>query len=714
MQSKTHTFLRLTLSIFLSGVILSCSTTRVLESDQLRLDSNEIVIVNDKDFPASSLQNYIRQKPNNSILGLKPMLYLYNWSDGSDKGLNKLWKVLGEAPVIFDQGQVELSKNSIRNHLNNLGYYNSEVESELRLKGQVAKVTYYVTLGQRYQIDSIIFNLPARRREFRTDFMSEVPQMKLKSGDYLSEEALNAEVQRSLASLREKGYFALNMNCYSFVADTLGKNGSATLEYTVKEDERPLKKAEIGEVRITFPENLNVKEDVLKGVNLIMPGQTYSESLVSNTYNRFSSLKIFKTVGIDMSAVSDDKVNCEINLTKSQPQGFKMNLEMSTNSSGLFGISPQLSFYHKNIFGGGEWLNLGFVGNFQFRLNDNISSNEFGSSLSLSLPRLPGVDNKHIKGANIPRTEINASFNYQSRPEYTRNVMSTSFGISGSTRSRFYYQFYPLQLNYVRLFNLNEDFMKKLEKNPFMKYSYQDHCDLGLGTSIFYNSSAELIPNSDYHSFRVSLDLSGNILSIFKGLMKTNSSGEALVLGAPFSQYARLEASYAKGIHFGENDSKSLAFRVLMGTGLAYGNSTVMPYEKQFYCGGANSMRAWQARALGPGSQKMDETFSIPSQTGDIKFEADLEYRFPIIWKVEGALFAEVGNVWKNESGVNLGELAADWGLGFRLNLDLIVLRVDWGIRLRDPSLDGQKWLDPITALKTRGTALCFGVGYPF
>ena len=296
MQCKTHTFLRLTLSIFLSGVILSCSTTRVLESDQLRLDSNEIVIVNDKDFPASSLQSYIRQKPNNSILGLKPMLYLYNWSDGSDKGLNKLWKVLGEAPVIFDQGQVELSKNSIRNHLNNLGYYNSEVESELRLKGQVAKVTYYVTLGQRYKIDSIIFNLPARRREFRTDFMSEVPQMKLKSGDYLSEEGLNAEVQRSLASLREKGYFALNMNCYSFVADTLGKNGSATLEYTVKEDERPLKKAEIGEVRITFPENLNVKEDVLKGVNLIMPGQTYSESLVSNTYNRFSSLKIFKTV----------------------------------------------------------------------------------------------------------------------------------------------------------------------------------------------------------------------------------------------------------------------------------------------------------------------------------------------------------------------------------------------------------------------------------
>ena len=714
MQTKTHTFLRLSLSIFLSAVLFSCSTTRTLESDQLRLDSNEVIIVNDENFPAASLQNYIRQKPNSSILGLKPMLYVYNLSDGSDKGLNKFWKILGEAPVVYEQNKVELSKNSIKNHLENLGYYNSKVESELRLKGQVAKVRYYVTLGERYKIDSIIFNLPARRRDFVSDFNSELSEMKIKVGDYLSEQSLDAEVQRSLASLREKGYFSLNMNCYSFVADTLGKDASVTLEYIISEDERPLKKAKIGEVSINVPENLDVREDVLKGVNLIMPGQTYSESVVSNTFNRFSSLKVFKTVGIDMSAVSDDKVNCDITLSKSQQQGFKTNLEFSTNSSGLIGISPQLSFYHKNFFKGGEWFNLGFVGNFQFKPNDNISSEEFGTSLSLSLPRLIGVDNRHIKGPNIPRTEINLAFNYQNRPEYTRNIMSTSFGVSGIIRGRFYYQFYPLQLNYVRLFNLNEDFMKNLEKNPFMKYSYQDHCDLGLGSSLFYNSSTELVPKSDYHSFKLNFDLSGNVLSLFRGLMKQNSSGEALVLGAPFSQYARIEASMVKAIRFGENDSKSLAFRLLAGAGWAYGNSTAMPYEKQFYCGGASSMRAWQARALGPGASKMDETFSIPSQTGDIKLEADMEYRFPLVWKLEGALFAELGNVWKSESGVRLEELAADYGLGLRVNLDVLLLRFDWGIRLRDPSLDGDKWLDPLSALKIGGSAISFGVGYPF
>ena len=157
-----------------------------------------------------------------------------------------------------------------------------------------------------------------------------------------------------------------------------------------------------------------------------------------------------------------------------------------------------------------------------------------------------------------------------------------------------------------------------------------------------------------------------------------------------------------------------MAFRVLAGAGVAYGNSTALPYEKQFYVGGAGSMRGWQARALGPGSAQLDKTFSIPSQTGDIKLEADLEYRFPMMWKLEGALFAEVGNVWKAEQGVNLGELAADWGVGFRVNLDILVLRIDWGIRLRDPSLDGDKWLSPLSALKSKGSALHFGVGYPF
>ncbi len=706
---------RLHLILLISALALnSCSTTRVLKNDELRLDKNDIIITNDTDFQVSTLAPYLKQQPNSSILGFKPLLYVYNWSNGSDNGLNKLWKQLGEAPVVFDQGKVELSKRNIANRVTNLGYYNSKVESELRLKEQEVEVKYYVTLGNRYVIDTVIYNLPPRRHEFREDFLADVVNSQIKKGTYLSEIALNAEIDRSVSALREEGYFALNKTCYSFQADTLAGNGMAVLEYTIREMDSPLRKVKIGNVDIVFPENLNIDTTVLKGVNLIEPGALYSESKVSDTYTRFSSLKIFKTVGIDMNQVSDDKVNCEINLTKSQPQGFKTNLEVSTNSSGLMGISPQLNFYHKNIFGGGEWLNVGFVGNFQFRTSDNVSSNEIGTSLNLSFPKFLGLDYKYFKGPNIPRTEINASFNYQNRPEYTRNVASTSFGYSGALGRRFYYQIYPLQFSYVRLFNLNPDFLKRLEKNPFMKYSYQDHCDLGIGSSIFYNSSTAIVPKTDYCSIRFSGDLSGNFLSLFSPILTKNDSGERLVLGAPYSQYARVEGSYAQGFRVGKDESICLAFRLLSGIGVAYGNSTALPYEKQFYCGGASSMRGWQARALGPGASPMDKTFSIPSQTGDIKLEADFECRFPIYSMFEGALFAEVGNVWKRESGIKLEELAADWGLGLRINLDFLVVRVDWGIRLRDPSLEGEKWISPAKALKNNWSALHFGVGYPF
>ncbi len=713
MLLKKSKFLYMAPLFVAAAFFSSCSTTRTLGPDELRLASNEISILNDKDFQASALTPYIKQQPNSSFLGIKLPLYIYNLSDGSDKGLNKFWKKLGEAPVVYEQNLTELSKKSIENRLAYMGYFDSTVEAELRIKGKNARVHYYVTLGKRYPISEINFKLPASRKDFETDFLADSLSLSIHKGDFLSEQALSAEVDRSLSALREKGYYALGKSSYSFVADTLAGDGCAKLEYRIEEVDSPLYKVKYNKVNIIYPEDLEIKESVLEGVNLIRPGQEYQESVVSNTYSRFSALKIFRTVGIDLKQSSPKEVDCDINLTKSAPQGFKTNLEVSSNSSGLVGISPQINVYHKNLFGGGEWLNVGFVGNFQFRLDNSISSNELGASLSLSLPKFLGLDYKYFTGPVVPRTEFNLSFNYQNRPEYTRNIFSTSFGYSGVIKERFYYQLYPLQINYVRLFDLNADFLKGLERNPFMRYAYQDHCDFGAGGSLYYNSSTDIIPKTSYNSLRFTLDVSGNLLSLFRFMMKSADNGEKLVFGAPYSQYARTELILAKGIRL-KDDASSLAFRLLAGMGFAYGNSTVMPYEKQFYSGGSSSMRGWQARALGPGSSPMDKTFSIPSQTGDLKLEVDFEYRFPMVWKVEGALFAEAGNIWKMSQGVKIADIAADYGLGLRLNLDFFLLRVDMGVRLRDPSLEGSKWIDPVTAFKTGGVALHFGVGYPF
>ena len=691
----------------------SCSTTRVLQEGQKRLQRNELIVVNpNPDFNPGSVSQYIRQTPNSSFFGLNPFLSIYNWSDGQDKGIKGLFKKIGEPPVIYEESSVSISERSIESRLEYLGWFNSKVESEVvETAEKMVSVRYYITLGQRYRISEISYDLP-QGLEFTDDFLSDTASITLKAGDCLSEEALVDEVNRSVEVLKNKGYYSIDRGDYSFEADTLSRDGSLSLKYKVQANGAPLCKVHIGNVNISYPEDLKIKESVLRGMNLINPGDTYNETAIANTYSRYSALKVFNRVNIERKQVADDVLDCDISLANSNLQGFKADFEVSTNSSGLMGISPQLTVYHKNLFGGGEWLNVGFNGNFQFRLDDNVHSNEVGTSINLSFPKFLGLSYEHFKGPSVPRTELNLAFNYQSRPEYTRNMLSASMGYTGNVNKKFYYYLYPLQLSYVRLFDLNPDFAQKLDRNPFMKYTYQSHCDLGLGFSTFYSSSPDVIPKTSYWSVRVNGDISGNLISLFNGLLESNEAGEKLILGAPYSQYARLQLSFARGLRFGSDDRQTLAFRLLGGYGHAYLNSTAMPYEKQFYCGGASSMRGWQARALGPGFSKMDEAFSIPSQTGDLKLEADLEYRFPMFWMVEGALFAEVGNVWKGND-VDLGALAADWGFGIRVNMDFLLLRIDMGIRLRDPSLE-QKWLDPLTALRTRGFGIHFGVGYPF
>ncbi len=179
----------------------------------------------------------------------------------------------------------------------------------------------------------------------------------------------------------------------------------------------------------------------------------------------------------------------------------------------------------------------------------------------------------------------------------------------------------------------------------------------------------------------------------------------------------KVALSLGKTFRFGGNDTQALALRLDGGIGRAYGNSVALPFEKQFYCGGASSMRGWQVRTLGPGFSEMDSFFIIPNQTGDIKIEADLEYRFKMFWKLEGALFAEAGNVWQHDAlqELRLESLAADWGLGVRLNMDFILLRVDMGFKLYDPSREaGSRWAGPSKWLRDDGFAVHFGVGYPF
>lgn len=725
---------RYILILFVALLAASCSTTKMLRDGEYRLAMNKVQVTNDKHFNGKSLEPYIQQYSGPSFIrGWHPFLCVYNWQNGKGKGWDKLVQKIGVAPVIYDSETVMDSESSIANHLEYVGYFNSKVEASVAVKKRNVFVTYNVTLGKQYPIESLTWSVP--EGEFKECFDADTNNISVKIGEPLSESALEDETVRSSKYFRDNGFFGFNKTFYTFEADTLAVPGAAQLEMRVKEyprnaspdDAKTLRKYTIGNVTFSHPQSLKIRPKVLSGLNLIMPGDMYSESLVNDTYQRLTSIKVFNSVNINLQESDDDKVDCTINLTQGKLQGVKLNLEGSTNSSGLFGISPQLSYYHKNIFHGGEWLNLSFMGNFQFKIKDKIKSNEFGVSAGLSLPKFLFLPYRLFKGS-IPRTDFNMSYNYQNRPEYTRNIVSASYGYTGSYKEKFQYKFYPLQLNIVHLFNLDSDFYESISKDPFLRNAYNNHFDFGTGGTLYYTTDTGSSAKTSPFYARLQLDLAGNILSAFRGVMKKDEEGHGLVWNTPFSQFVRFEATVGKTWKFGRNYGQAVATRLVAGAGFAYGNSSALPFEKHFYGGGANSLRGWQTRSVGPGFSAQDTYFVIPNQSGDMKIEANVEYRFDLFWKLEGATFVDAGNVWNmplNHSADRSEEslfhwnnfyksIAANWGIGLRADFNFLIIRVDWGMKVHDPSRTASPWMGPRQWVSRDGYAVHFGVGYPF
>lgn len=711
----------------------SCSTTKVLQDGEYRLAKNKIVVEGDKSFNTGKLDPYIKQKANTYfIFGWNPFLNIYNWSNGKGKGWDKFVQKIGVAPVVYEPDLVDKSITSMEDHLDYLGYYNSHIDSEIRTKKRRVYVTYKVRLGKRYPIEEIQLNLP-EKGEFTEAFLKDTAEITIKKGDFLSEAALEAETERVATKMRNQGFYSFNKNYFSFQADTIQKGGKATLQYNINEFTRnqtvkeasPINRFYIDKVDIEYPANLRIRKKILRELTTITPGSIYGADIVNSTYSRLSALKVFSSVNIGMTQSAEDKVDCRISLAQSKLQGFKVNLEASTNSSGLFGISPQISYYHKNVFHGGELLNLSFMGNFQFKFKSPVKATEFGVSASLTFPNFFPLPYRLFKGA-VPRTDVSASYNYQNRPEYTRNIISTSYGYIGNLHNKFFYQVYPLQLSIVQLSNLDEQFFSELANDPFLWNAYQNHFDLGSGATLYYTTNTETVPKSSYFYTRLQFDIAGNLLSAFNPLMKQDDLGSRVIWETPYSQYVRGELTIGKTWFFGRKNGHSVAMRLVAGAGHAYGNSRSLPFEKHFYGGGANSLRGWQARSVGPGRDSLETSFVIPNQSGDMKLEFNAEYRFNMFWKVEGAVFGDIGNVWSlvkiddKEEDLslfrfkNFGEsLAADWGVGVRLNLGFLLIRVDLGMKVHDPSRE-QKWVNPAQWLKRNNYAIHFGVGYPF
>jgi len=776
-----------------SALFSSCSMTRVIPENQSLLRSNTIEIIDNGTDDGhlnskqniTDLQKYIKQTPNTSLLGFNPFINLYNSGDGSGKGWDKFAKKIGQEPVIFDPDLVESSKTNMANHLQFKGYYNYKITDSVETKNKKTRVTYYVTPGKRYLIDSIAYTI--KDTALYRIMLADSSNSYIKKRGILSEDILEKESARMSLVYRNSGYYGFTKNYFFYVADTLKHNGLAHVTVKIEDftrnetpkEAKPHRIFTFGNVYITPTRNfqrrmrmpklidsvdiankdsiisvirsqidtikykqiyvigrsaktgstLLVRKKVLNRMNMIVPGSKYNADAVSATYRRYSEMGLFSSVNIGLMETDSSKVKTDIKLIANTLQGYKVNLQGSTNSNGLFGISPTFSYYHKNLFRGGELFSVSFMGDFQFKPHSDVHSTELGVSTSLSVPNFLLAPDRWFQNAVVPRTEFISSYSYQKRPEYTRNILSASYGYTWNAYGKWFFKANLLQANIVKLYNLDTAFYKNLN-DPFLRNSYKDHFDLGVGGNVYFTTDASTNPAHSFFYFRYSIDLSGNLISLFDNNFATDDAGEKLIWKSPYSQYYKMEFSSVYTIKIGQNKSHMLAMRVLGGVGRGYGNSSVLPFEKLFWGGGAYDLRGWQPRTLGPGYAQLDTAWRISNQTGDIKLEANVEYRFPVFWILRGAVFTDAGNIWTFDRGKDAAtgkqtdaagifrgkdfykHIALDCGVGLRLDLSFALLRLDLGFKTFNPA--SSEWIGPGKWFKHNNFEFSFGIGYPF
>lgn len=496
----------------------------------------------------------------------------------------------------------------------------------------------------------------------------------------------------------------------------------------------------------------NVRPAVLHTAIPMTPNTTYNASLVNRTYNEIMSLGYFKSARIAFEElprtasdtlvanyagegskpysprkfddIDEGLLRCYILCSPTLKQGFDIELEGSTTSS-FYGLSATLGYQNRNLFKGVEMLDASVTFGYEYMKAPHATkrrANELGFAVGLSFPRFVAPFRISTRNINMPRTKVEFSYNYQDRPYYRRNLSRLNWTYSWrSLNGRYNYQLRPIDLNWINVKYIDEAFFNSLQ-NEYLRQSYRTQAIVGLSASYSYNNQNKHI-GGNATLMRINFESAGNLLNLFeKALSQKTAEGYYEILGVRYSQYVRGDVSVSRKIMLGEKTA--LAGRIFAGCGVPYGNSSALPFDRLFYVGGSNSMRGWAPRTLGPGNTPAEDT-PYPVQMGDMRLEVNLEFRFPIWGMFHGATFLDLGNVWylgRDKAQVPADgifhfdrfykQLGFNTGVGLRLDIKFVILRLDWGIQLHNPnSPEGERW---IHNFKWKNTALNFGVGYPF
>ena len=749
----------------LAALLSACSVTKYVPEGKLLL--NKVRISSDnKDINPTGLQSYLRQTPNPKLFdALNFNVALYSLSSPDTAlWINRFLRKIGDEPVVYDSTLTEASRNELRKYLANKGFLDAEVETDVTSKKRKAYVHYKLKCNRPYVIRQ--FDYRVKSPEIRAILMSDTANATIKAGDRFDMERLESERSRIASLLRDRGYFYFDKEYIGFMADT-NLNHQADVALTVRPMRRvtgknmveilPHERYRIRDIRYRTLNDITDLQDTAlldqarhltyKGVDVyanrhfvrpralynnthLEEDSVYAQSDVEKTYAKLSALRIFKSQTITFTEAADSArdstgckaLDCEITLTPAKTQSFSVELE-GTNNEGDFGVAGKLSYTHNNIFRGGE--------SFRFNLrgaNESLIGTrsiwDVSTEASLHFPTLlfPGLT-LAFRHNNPANSQVYLNFSYQIRDEYTRIIAGAGMRYKWFTQSGVNHQIDLVDFSYVYLPYVSDHFREMIDQS-LLRYSYEDHLIMHTGYSVGF-SNTSLSDNRSGVSVYGALETGGNLLygACAAAKVQRGENGSYRLGNIPFAQYAKLDAdfSYTQRI----DDRNSIVYHAGAGIGVPYGNSTILPFEKRYYGGGANHVRGWSARSLGPGAYDAGDKTDYMRQSGDISLCANVEYRTHLVWKLELAAFLDAGNIWTladegQEGGQFRGDtfykqIALGYGIGLRFNFEYFVIRLDWGLKAFDPGQgDGQRWRFTNTWNVLTDTALHFAVGYPF
>ena len=775
MNNKFHIYCKYLLVSGMASTVVSCSNTRFLKEGQMLYTGAKVKIENDtiskkekKDLQ-SALEANLTPKPNSTFLGMRPKLYFYNIAKEpkKDKGFNYWLKYkMGEKPVLLGDVDREFNKDIIVNYSENKGYFNAKASYDTVSKNKKAQVIYTVRPGSRYLIDGVKFQKDSTL--VNQEIQNLTGKTLLKNGKPFDLDVIKAERERIDNRLKERGFYYFHPDNIIVQADsTVSKNHKVELnvklkdntpdlatqqfsidnvivfpnyniqdvkdgKYSIPMDKDSLSKYAFDDIYVIDPQH-KFKPKIFDRALYFKKGDLYNRSNHNLTLNRLISLGVFKFVKNEF-VVSDSlshKFDTYYLLTPRQVQSLRLEALGRTNSANYAGSELNLNWTHRNFFRGAEQFKAAIYGAFDFQMGGAQNANNIfraGTNVQLSIPRIVAPFRFHSSSEFVPRTNITLGYEFQNRTQYyTLNNFTGSFGYVWKENARKEHDLKVIDITLVSPANVTEEYLAKSDKNPAMARVVAKQ--LIFGPTYSYTYTNTMLPRTNTFYYKGTLDLAGNITGLVTGA-DVKKDKEKKIFGIPFSQYVKIENDLRFYHKFTEKSS--LATRFIGGIAYPYGNSEFIPFSKQFFSGGSNSIRAFRARTLGPGSfdPRTIDPGTYFDQSGDIKLELNAEYRANLYKFLNAAVFVDAGNIWllhddKDRPGAKfskdfLNEIAVGAGVGLRLDFSILILRLDLAMPLRVPYYEkGDRWaFDKInfgdSNWRKDNLVLNIAIGYPF